>query len=325
MPMDLHEALVDIFRYEPSTAATVLSDAAKVALPAHRRARLDTNDAGHRRSRHRADAVVVLENAKGRPVETVVVEVQLEPDEEKYWIWPLYVIGVRARLRSWSTLVVVCMSDQVARWAARPIRIGVPGWWVMSPIVVGPAQIPAITDPEEARRRPPFAVLSAVLHREHADLGKILDAMLAGVDTLKEHEVERYLDIAYAGMTEDGQRDLEAKMTTQTHEYRGAFMRRLQQRWAESRAEGKVEGRVEGRAEGKLEGMAEGKVEGKLEGKLEGRVEGKVEALLDVLRSRCVEVPPEVEARITGCTDLKQLTIWVDRAATARSIHDVFD
>lgn len=324
LPTKLHEALVDVFRYDPSMAVTLVAEVRGIALSDHHRARLDTNDAGLRRSKHRADAVVLLDNAHGRPEDAIVVEVQLDQDGEKYWTWPAYVVAVRSRGRSRTTLLVICVSDAVARWAMTPIPVSVPDSLLMFPVVVGPEQMPILTDPNQARRRPMMAVLSALIHQRHPDLGKILDALLDGVDTLEEHEVERHLDIVYAGMTENGRHDLESRMTTQTYQYQGAFLRRLQQRWAESRAEGRVEGLAEGRVEGRVEGRAEGIVAGLAEGRTEGEVKGKAEALLVVLRSRHVDISPEVRARILGCTELDQLTIWVDRAANATSIEEVF-
>lgn len=64
---------------------------------------------------------------------------------------------------------------------------------------------------------------------------------------------------------------------------------------------------------------------GKNEGRAEGRVEGEAQSVLRVLAARGVEVPDEARARIRGCTDLQQLDTWLDRAATATSITDLFD
>jgi hypothetical protein len=46
--------------------------------------------------------------------------------------------------------------------------------------------------------------------------------------------------------------------------------------------------------------------------------------LLAVLAARGIEVPDDVQARITGCTDLEQLETWIRRAATADSVQDLF-
>ncbi|GAT67436.1 hypothetical protein PS9374_03090 [Planomonospora sphaerica] len=47
--------------------------------------------------------------------------------------------------------------------------------------------------------------------------------------------------------------------------------------------------------------------------------------MLLVLAARGLEVPDDVRARITACTDLARLKSWAARAATARAVHDLFD
>jgi hypothetical protein len=41
------------------------------------------------------------------------------------------------------------------------------------------------------------------------------------------------------------------------------------------------------------------------------------------LASRGIEVPDALREQITTCTDLDQLDIWIRRAATARTAHDL--
>ena len=58
--------------------------------------------------------------------------------------------------------------------------------------------------------------------------------------------------------------------------------------------------------------------QGRAEGRVEGRVEGRAETLLAVLATRNIEVPDDVRARITGCTDAEQLDIWIRLDPTRR-------
>lgn len=44
-----------------------------------------------------------------------------------------------------------------------------------------------------------------------------------------------------------------------------------------------------------------------------------------VLDARGIEVSEAARTRITDCTDLDQLDIWVRRAATAEKVDDLFD
>ncbi len=53
--------------------------------------------------------------------------------------------------------------------------------------------------------------------------------------------------------------------------------------------------------------------------------EGEATALLAVLDARGVAVDDASHARITECSDSQQLDLWVRRAATAASVHELFD
>ena len=55
-----------------------------------------------------------------------------------------------------------------------------------------------------------------------------------------------------------------------------------------------------------------------------GRAEEAANNILMVLSARGVTVPGDARDRITTCTDLDQLESWVERAATADTIDDVF-
>ncbi|MGI9000345.1 MAG: hypothetical protein ACR2GH_01625, partial [Pseudonocardia sp.] len=74
-----------------------------------------------------------------------------------------------------------------------------------------------------------------------------------------------------------------------------------------------------------FEGRAEGEAAGKEEGKAEGEAAGEARAVLAVLDARGIDVPPDARARIAECPDLDQLDIWVRRAVTAETVHDLFD
>jgi hypothetical protein len=52
---------------------------------------------------------------------------------------------------------------------------------------------------------------------------------------------------------------------------------------------------------------------------------GEARGLLLILEARKVQVPDEVRARIAACTDVNQLDTWVQRAATAEKVSDLFD
>ncbi|MGI9003964.1 MAG: hypothetical protein ACR2GH_20330 [Pseudonocardia sp.] len=243
---------------------------------------------------YRADAVVVVSVA-GVAVWAVVVEVQLGRDPDKRWSWPVYLATLRGRFRCPAVLLVVCVDAATAAWYAAPIELG-PG--AVTPMVVGPDRVPVVTDVEYAGRVPELAVLSAIAHGGDPDRSKVLDAVVAALATVDPDRGGLYCDLVLAVLPEAAQRYLEGLMATGTYEYRSDFARRY---------------------------FFEGRAEGEAAGKEEGKAEGEARAVLAVLDARGIDVPPDTRTRIVECADLDQLDIWVRRAVTAETVHDLFD
>src|SRR5262249_9920702 len=85
-----HEALVDMFRHQPTLAPVHRADALKIDIPAHKDVRLESAEVTDMiPTQYRADAVIVLSNEEG-PVLAIVVEAQLSCDPDKWWRWPAY-------------------------------------------------------------------------------------------------------------------------------------------------------------------------------------------------------------------------------------------
>lgn len=187
-------------------------------------------------------------------------------------------------------LLVICPEAGTASWCAAPIELGPHS--VLTPPVLGPAQVPVVTDPIRASRSPELAVLSAMAHGTHPDREKIFIAMLEALRSVDAQHATLYHDIVFAALPEAARRHPEALMTT-TYEYQSDFVRKYVH-----------QGRDEGRAE--------------------GRAEGEATALLAVLAARGIEVPEDARARITSCTDLDQLETWIRRAVTASSVRELF-
>jgi hypothetical protein len=78
-----------------------------------------------------------------------------------------------------------------ARWAKQPIAIGHRDW-DLRPLVVGPDNIPVITDPDEVAERPWLAVLSALTHHDHEQRDLLFRALLDGVINLEGREAVLY-------------------------------------------------------------------------------------------------------------------------------------
>jgi hypothetical protein len=88
MPSQLHEALLLLFRNRPELAPELLRDALQVELPAYSEARIESAELSDiQPAEYRADLVVLL--YEGKPVLGIVVEVQLRPDPDKRYSWPV--------------------------------------------------------------------------------------------------------------------------------------------------------------------------------------------------------------------------------------------
>lgn len=284
MPSSLHEALIEMFRQNPSFAAELLRLALDTDVPGYQEVRLESGEFSDvSPAQYRADAVFVL-TAGGRPVLGLVVEVQLGRDPGKRWSWPVYLATLRARLHCPTMLLVICMDATVAGWCSAPIEMGHPDW-VLTPRVVGPEEVPAVTDPDEAGRAPELAALSAMAHGARADREPVLKAFASALSAIDEDRATLYADVVLSVLPEAVRRHLEAMLRSRTYEYRSDFARGYFS---------------------------------------QGEAKGEANALLEVLDVRGIGVSEDLRARVVGCTDIDQLRVWLRRAVTAGSIDEVF-
>ena len=237
---------------------------------------------------YRADAVITLDVADD-PVFAVVVEVQLRVDARKRQTWPAYVATLHARLGCPAMLLVVCPDPMVAAWCAQPIVITDPGL-TLTPVVLGPQQVPVVTDVEVARRHPQLTVLSALAHGGRADPSPVFGALLAALDVIDHEHADLYTELVFTALPAAARVWLEEFMTTAAYRHESELARRLMSR-----------------------------------GKAEGKAEGEARALLAILDARHIQVPDDIRADITACTDTAQLEAWIRRAATADKIQDIVD
>jgi hypothetical protein len=301
VPSSLHEALVDLFRDRPTLAATLLTEALGVAVPAHRAARVvesSLNDV--RPTEYRADLVIELADGAGRPALAVIVEAQLEADADKPFTWPAYVATLRARKRCPVCLLVVAPDEALAAWCRRPLELG-PGTGALTPRVLGPRAVPVVTARAAARRNPELAVLSALTHGNDPGGERVITAMLGALGAVDEPRRRFYINLIASRLNAATRAALEAMMEA-------------------GQADGELIDFM-GQVEAKLEARLEARLRARLAPELEAR--GEARALLNVLAARGLAVGDAVRARITACTDLATLDRWIARAATARTADEV--
>jgi hypothetical protein len=224
MPSQRHEALLLLFRNRPALAPELLRDALHVSLPDYTEVRLDSADLTDiQPAEYRADMVVLL--LKGSPVLGIVLEMQLGSDEDKRYVWPVYVANLRARIRCPVCLLVITAEENVARWAGKVIEMGGDNRFV--PWVLSLSGIPEVTDERQAKEDPELAVLSAMAHARGADISKSARiALLAQMASLglDADRSKLYCDLVLNSLPEVARRALQA-MDTKRYEYQSDFAR----------------------------------------------------------------------------------------------------
>jgi hypothetical protein len=291
-----HDGLVALFRNRPTLAPELLQGPLGVALPVWSEARVESSDFTQVvTTEYRADLVVLL--FKGKPVFAIVVEVQLSRDDEKRASWPLYLTSLRARIHCPTVLLVVAPNPAVARWCAKPIELGHPGF-VLQPLVVGPSAIPLILGKQAAGHDPELAVLSALAHGRDAKLAPALfEAVVSSAWRLDRERLSFYIDLAVSAFGGAARSALEAFMQSGSYQYQSELVRKL---------------------------VGHGLEKGLKKGEQKGRLEGEHRALFKVLKARRLTVDDTARRRILACKDLAQLELWLGKAVTVQSLQELF-
>jgi hypothetical protein len=169
----------------------------------------------------------------------------------------------------------------------------------MHPLVIGPAQFPPVTDPEEAKRSLERTFLSGLVHASEPVAVDIGLALAAALGASPDDTGLYYWDTLLAALGDALRSTLE--MQLKNWKPRSEWGKRL---FADGEANGRAQGLDEGRDE--------------------GRAEGRATSILDLLDARGFALEPPLRQRITACKDLGVLTQWLRRAATAASSEEVF-
>jgi hypothetical protein len=180
----------------------------------------------------------------------------------------------------------------VARWAARPIVLD-DGPSVVVPIVIGPDQIPRI-DAEGVNPSPELAVLSTMAHGRRPGAVSLGRAALEALRALPPEWDAWYTEMVLRNLSKRARARLEAEMRPEDHEIKNPVVKEFF-----SRAEAK--------------------------GKAEGEARGLARALLEVLQRRGIRVDETLRKEVLACRDEPRLLGWIEKAATASDLADVFD
>jgi hypothetical protein len=222
-----HESMLLLFRNRPELAPELLRDVLHVEVPAYSEARVESAELTDvNPAEYRADLVVLL--VDGQPVLGIVVEVQLGEDPRKRFTWPVYVAGLRARLKCPACVLVVTPTEAMARWCRKPIDMG-PGNTFL-PLVIGPSSVPVIDDAAVAERDPELAILSVMAHGHEARAEVLGRAALLGMLRLSDERQVLYSDLVFAALSEAARAAPEDLMASGNYEFQSDFAKKHQAR-----------------------------------------------------------------------------------------------
>ncbi|MFI0423109.1 hypothetical protein [Spongiactinospora sp. 9N601] len=294
MPSKIHDTLNDLFRERPEFAVELLRDQLGVKLPGEYPALLASGEFNDRPSRDfRADTVITLGHRGEQPQHGVVIEIQLHREPGKPEALARYAAALWLQLDCPITVAVVCPTRSLATWAAKPIVTSLRDY-TLTPVAIGPSEIPAVTDPSQVRDHGELALLSFAAH---ADRPEVVRALMDGCKNLDDRHATRYYEHAYDMAPPAARKLMEEIMSSTTWPVNSPFAR---------------------------EHYGKGREAGKEEGKEEGRLAGKASMLLDILTERGVPLSNADRERITTCTDPALMDIWARRCLTISSTEELF-
>lgn len=288
MVTSAHEGMHRIFQERPEILTPVFG-VLGIALPEKATVHAVTTDVTETRplSRH-VDTVLRVEASDGEDF-LLAVEAQERRDPRKESSWAYYIAYLEAKYGLPVLLLVVCRNRATAKWAAGPFDCGTRGWTAQRtyPLVVGPDNLPVITDERTAAEKPAMAAFSALAHAHSADIDAILDALgraLAGMDWNAASYFYQFLDITL-GKTPAGHKWRNLVTYVNYFPGRGTVLEKAY---------------------------------------LKGEAKGEAKGVLRVLEVRGLPISDEVRERITACTDLDRVNDWLDQAGTVTRAEDLF-
>ncbi|MGV9925882.1 hypothetical protein [Nocardia rhamnosiphila] len=285
-----HEAMHRIFQHDPGVFARAFHELKLPFATPERVELLPTDLTEIRPVERRVDTLLRVTTEEGPFL--LIVEAQTSKDPGKADSWAYYATYLRVIYQLPVYLLVVGRDEAVATWARNPVPNGAPRWPTVTvkPLVLGPGNVPVITDPAEAAADIPLTALSAMTHAADPRINAILKALATALRGEDADDLAIFGELTELGLGDTPAADIWRQlMTVDLSFFRSPTAERL-------RAEGRTEGRTEG-------------------------ISGSI---LRVLERRGLEVDDEAHQRIRACADVEVLERWLDRALVAESTGDLF-
>lgn len=283
-----HEAMHRIFQEYPGLFTGVSEVLGVPFMPPRSVTVLPTDLTETQPVERRVDTLLRLDFVGDEPL-LLAVEAQRKKDSDKPGSWAYYLSFLYTKYKIPPLLLVVCQDRATAEWAARSMPIGPRQWPAITlrPLVLGPHNMPVITDPDEARADLALATLSAITHAKDPVVDGILKALSAALRDVPEAVADPIIEFTAQGLSGN-------RSATQLWRNLMAVDLSFYKSWLSE--EIRDEGRAQGRAEG----------------------------ILLVLETRGIDVPHEIRERITTCDNPDLLRRWLTRAVTAPSAEAIF-
>jgi hypothetical protein len=287
MPSTLHQTLCELFQTRPHLAAELLQAARLLPTAADVEGELLPGDLSQSAApEYRADVVVKLTGATDM---TVIVEAQLQPDPTKVYSWPVYVSVAQSQRRGKVALLVLTLDESTARWAEKPVPVGITG--TLRPVVIGPKSLPVVTELTQAQENPEIAVLSALAHGRRKVGAQVGRVAAEAARTLDAERRRLYTDLILKHLNRAARRALE-KLMIKDWQPESEFLRAI-----DARQEAAIEARGEAR--------------------------GLRRVLADQLKRRFGPLPDEVAQRVANAK-LDELNVWTMALLEAKTLAEVF-
>lgn len=291
----LHQTIVEALRATPALVLSVLR-AARPDLPSDVVATEVSASFSPVVDDLLVDDAVVLRDRAGALERVVLVDVQIARVDDKLFTLPVYQALARRRHRAPCEVMVLALSERVARVLRKPIALG--GGSIFRATVIGKAELAGL-DPRATVMPAEMTLLRAlVVSRDQPQ--EILDA-LTTFHRLPDETGVLYSDLLVRALSHGVRLAVEELMQHQGFQPKSRLFRNFIE-------QGFEKGREEGRGEAREEALAVARA-----------------SIRNVLIARGVALGAEDDARLSACGELSVLMKWATKAGIATVPADVFD
>ncbi|NGN65180.1 hypothetical protein G5C51_14890 [Streptomyces sp. A7024] len=149
----------------------------------------------------RLDTLLHFETSDGEGF-LLAVEAQGKRDADKAASWAYYLAFLNAKYELPTVLLVVSQDAHTARWAAGPFHFGIHEWtsMIVRPFVLGPHNVPVITDVALAAEDIPLATLSAITHSKDENAGAILRVLFSALKKIDKTTAHIFAELTELGL-----------------------------------------------------------------------------------------------------------------------------